>query len=61
MTKENYIKGKLEGLQSIILAVKLLKSSSIKNNIKMVPIKNAENGIILEESNYKIINMTIAF
>jgi hypothetical protein len=31
MTKENYIKGKLEGLRTVYyLAVKLLKSSSIK-------------------------------
>lgn len=55
MTKENYIKGKLEGLRTVYYpSGKIAEEQFYKNNIKNGSYKKfAENGIILEESNYK--------
>jgi antitoxin component YwqK of YwqJK toxin-antitoxin module len=55
MTKENYSKGKLEGLRTVYYPNgKIAEEQFYKNNMKNgVYKKYAENGIILEESGYK--------
>lgn len=55
MTKENYSKGKLEGLRSVYYPNgKIAEEQYYKNDIKNGSYKKyAENGIVLEESNYK--------
>lgn len=55
MTKENYSKGKLEGVRSVFYpSGKLAEEQVYKNNLKNGYYKKySENGIILEESNYK--------
>ena len=55
MTKENYSKGKLEGLRSVFYNNgKIAEEQFYKNNLKNGSYKKyAENGIVLEESNYK--------
>ncbi|MDG2432121.1 hypothetical protein [Flavobacterium sp.] len=55
MTKENYSKGKLEGLRSVYYPNgKIAEEQMYKNNLKNGFYKKyAENGVVLEEANYK--------
>ncbi|WP_432222020.1 toxin-antitoxin system YwqK family antitoxin [Flavobacterium sp. TMP13] len=54
MTKENYVKGKLEGLRSVFYSSgKIAEEQFFKNGLKEGPYKKyTENGLTLEESNY---------
>lgn len=55
MSTENYNKGKLEGLRAVFYSNgKPAEETMYKNDLKNGPYKKyAENGIIIEESNYK--------
>lgn len=55
MTKENYIKGKLEGLRSVYYpSEKIAEEQLYKNGLKEgIYKKYTENGLLLEESNFK--------
>jgi len=54
MTIENYVNGKLDGIRKVFYpSGKIAEEASYKNGKKEGAYKNAENGIVLEETIYK--------